>query len=326
MSLFTDSIFEEVLIKPFDEGADRLLIISGYATANMVARHAEFLKTISKHRKLSLDLIVGMCVQDGLEIQNHESFKEIQKRDEINFTCQYVINNPPVHSKVYTWLKKEIPYKSFIGSANYTQNAFSQSMREVLGETNPQWSLDYYNSIFGETVNCSDEENIRNNIEFYNRKRIIKEIINNDPSGIIPDIVYKDLPKVTLTLLDNHTGDVPKRSGLNWGQRPEYGRDPNQAYINIPAPIGRSGFFPERREVFTITTDDDKQLICVRAQDGGKGLHSTLNNSLIGEYFRYRLGLKNGEEVNVSHLLKYGRTNVDIYKIDEEYYYMDFSV
>lgn len=67
-------------------------------------------------------------------------------------------------------------------------------------------------------------------------------------------------------------------------------------------------------------------MICVRAQDGGKGLHTTLNNSLLGEYFRYRLGVKNGEFVTREHLLKYGRTDVDFYKIDDENYYMDFSV
>lgn len=322
MKLFTDSIFDEVLIKPFNEGADKLLIVSGYATANMVARHAEFLKTSSKNRNLSIDLIVGMAVQDGLEIQNHESFKQIQNSNEIKFNCRYIIDRPPVHSKVYTWLKNNVPYKGFIGSANYTQNAFSQSMREVLGETNPQWSFDYYNSLVGETVDCFDEENIKGNIELYTRKRVIKEF---NLASTKAESIYTDLEKVTLSLLDTYTGEVPKRSGLNWGQRD--GRDPNQAYINIPATIGRSGFFPERKDVFTVITDDDRgPLICVRAQDGGKGLHTTLNNALLGEYFRYRLGLRNGEEITLQHLLKYGRTNVDFYKIDEENYYMDFSV
>ena len=62
------------------------------------------------------------------------------------------------------------------------------------------------------------------------------------------------------------------------------------------------------------------------AQDGGKGIHSTLNNSLLGKYFRNRLGLANGAFVTKSDLLKYGGTDVDFYKIDEETYYLDFSV
>ncbi|OFX27910.1 MAG: hypothetical protein A2X08_05875 [Bacteroidetes bacterium GWA2_32_17] len=132
------------------------------------------------------------------------------------------------------------------------------------------------------------------------------------------------MESVTLTLLDSDTRETPKRSGINWGQRDR--REHNQAYINIPAKVGRSGFFPERYETFTVVTDDNKQMICVRAQDEGKGLHSTLNNSLLGEYFRYRLGLKSGEFVTKEHLLKYGRTDITFYKIDAENYLMDFSV
>jgi hypothetical protein len=37
---------------------------------------------------------------------------------------------------------------------------------------------------------------------------------------------------------------VPKSSGLNWGQRP--GREQNQAYLSIPAYIQKSFFFPEQ--------------------------------------------------------------------------------
>jgi hypothetical protein len=39
-----------------------------------------------------------------------------------------------------------------------------------------------------------------------------------------------------------------------------------------------------------------------------------------------RLGVPLGEHVKMEHLLKYGRTDIDFYKIDDENYYMDFSV
>ena len=39
-----------------------------------------------------------------------------------------------------------------------------------------------------------------------------------------------------------------------------------------------------------------------------------------------RLGLPNGAYVRKDDLLAYGRTDVTFYKIDEEQYYMDFSV
>ena len=77
---------------------------------------------------------------------------------------------------------------------------------------------------------------------------------------------------------------------------------------------------------FTINTDDNKTLIATRAQQNGKAIHTPHNNSLIGEYFRMRLGLPNGAFVQKEDLIRYGRTDVDFYKIDDETYYMDFSV
>jgi len=67
-------------------------------------------------------------------------------------------------------------------------------------------------------------------------------------------------------------------------------------------------------------------LICTIAQDNDKAIETPQNNSLIGEYFRNRLGLGYGAYVSSLDLQRYGRTDVDFYKIDEETYYMDFSV
>lgn len=58
----------------------------------------------------------------------------------------------------------------------------------------------------------------------------------------------------------------------------------------------------------------------------GAGIETPHNNSLIGEYFRNRLGLPNGAFVKKEDLIRYGRTDVTFYKIDDENYYMDFSV
>ena len=62
------------------------------------------------------------------------------------------------------------------------------------------------------------------------------------------------------------------------------------------------------------------------AQDGDKAIHSTKNNSLLGKYFRKRLGVPLGEFVTRQHLQAYGRTDIKICKIDNETYFMDFSV
>lgn len=326
MSIISTELFEKALIEPLSlQNANRLYIVSGYATALMAMRHIEYSKRLKKD--LSIHLIVGMCPQDGIERKNHLAFKDLQSdKFDAKFKCNYIFGRPPVHSKVYAWFNNNTPIAGFIGSANYTQNAFSGSMRETLSSVDPALCYEYYSSLIGETVNCA-ENNIPDLIDIFDAeriKRIVKDELENEAEAKTAiNSEFLNLPSVTLSLVDRQ-GEVPARSGLNWGQRD--GREHNQAYLNIPAEIGRSGFFPERYETFTVITDDDKQIICVRAQDGGKGLHSTLNNSLIGEYFRFRLGLSNGEFVTKEHLLRYGRTDVTFYKIDDENYFMDFSV
>ena len=46
----------------------------------------------------------------------------------------------------------------------------------------------------------------------------------------------------------------------------------------------------------------------------------------MNSHFGLRLGIANGNAVTMEYLEKYGRTDIDFYKIDEENYYMDFSV
>jgi hypothetical protein len=67
-------------------------------------------------------------------------------------------------------------------------------------------------------------------------------------------------------------------------------------------------------------------LDAVRAQAGGKAIHTYKDNSILGKYIRKRIGIPLGKYVTLSDLKKYGRSDVTIYKIDDENYYMDFSV
>lgn len=131
---------------------------------------------------------------------------------------------------------------------------------------------------------------------------------------------------VTLPFTSKVNGmlQVPKVSGLNWGQRP--GREQNQAYLSIPAYIQRCNFFPVPGHPFVIECDDGEIFNCVRAQANGKAIHTPLNNSLFGVYFRKRLGVMSGYMVKIDHLIKYGRSSVDISKLTDGRYFLDFSI
>lgn len=321
-ALLSSSLFSEVLLKPAKAGAEELFIISGYASAVMASYHLEQLKKNKVNAKIHL--IIGMTSRDGLSLTNHQTFKNLMENEyPDNFTCSYLSEYPPVHSKIYSWLNSNTPVEAYTGSANYSQQAFVlKSQREVAHKCDPNSAYEYYKSLIGESIFCTHQE-VEEYIAFYNNQNVTlsnKDIIEEEnaeyhsPTG---------LEKITVSLLQSN-GKIHKSSGLNWGQRE--GREHNQAYIALKAEVWRSNFFPPVGQHFTVRTDDKKILIFTRAQQNGKALHTPSNNSLMGEYFRNRLGIANGEFVKKEDIINYGRTTVDFYKIDEEQYQMDFSV
>ena len=127
--MLTKDLFSEILIKPAMDGANRLYVVSGYATAAMAFHHLEVLRT--RETLISIELIIGMSPVDGISIYNHRGFQDLMQNTYAgNFSCSDLTNIPPVHSKVYAWYKDQAPICGFIGSANYTQLAFGKNQRE----------------------------------------------------------------------------------------------------------------------------------------------------------------------------------------------------
>ncbi len=321
--MLTKNLFNDILLEPAKKGGNKLYIVSGYATAAMVFHHLDLLKNFNK---TSIELIVGMCSLDGLSESNHRGFQQISNDYSKQFKCSYVIKPPAVHSKIYAWFRGDKPLYAYAGSANYTQTAFFNKQREVVTECSPEECLEYFESIIDDTIYCTHND-AENFVQIYKdqqyarlrREKIIEAGEETDETVLI------GLPHEKISFLDR-SGKLPARSGLNWGQRPEEKREANQAYIKLPSSVYRTSFFPPVGEHFTVHTDDNKVLICTRAQQNGKAIHTPHNNSLIGLYFRNRLGLSSGAFVKKSDLLAYGRTDIDFYKIDDENYYMDFSI
>lgn len=330
MSLITSNLFDETLMEPLRQGANRLYVVSGYATGTMVLSHDRTAK--DSKLNLSVHLIHGMAVQDGVEISNHTLLQELDAgKYTPDLKCRYIVNRPPVHAKVYAWYRDEEPVVGYVGSANYTLNAFGEGkMREVLLETDPVACLNYYNGLLGESVSCNDA-NIENMIKTHRRNEPKKIAPNEEETEAVGELGPENfgLPFLRLPLITKVRGVeelvVPDVSGLNWGQRGT--RNRNEAYIPVPAHIMRSGFFPAKNEHFTVLTDDGKELIMAIVSGViGKHLQTPLDNSRIGEYFRYRLGVPENIKFTREDLERYGRTDVTFLKEDEETYRMDFSV
>lgn len=328
--MMTEDLFDRILVKPVNEGANKLFIVSGYATSAMAFNHLEAVQKINPN--VSVNLIVGMCGQDGLSESNHRGFQNLMTSVfPGSFECSYVMNLPPVHSKIYVWYENNNAKQGFLGSANYTQTAFNNKQRrETMVQCSAADGLSYFKALTGDTIYCThaDTEALIEiyNDRYYQRLRRQKQAVGaeeDDDDTVTPKTITAGLLSVKVRLVDRY-GEVPDRSGLNWGQRPD--RNPNQAYLSLSSDIYGTDFFPDRAVHFTVYTDDGRVLICTRAQDNGKAIETPHNNSLIGEYFRNRLGLPLGAKVDKSDLQRYGRTDVDFYRIDDENYFMDFSI
>ena len=157
----------------------------------------------------------------------------------------------------------------------------------------------------------------------YKSQTLIKSNITNKALEEIEEVSKKRVSpaKLVIQLLSNN-GSLPTASTLNWGQRS--GRNPNQAYIHLPIEACKSDFFPEAGIVFSITTDDNEVLTCIRVMENGKAL-TTIDQNQLGKYFRSRLGVELNEPIRYEDLKNHGRFDIAFHRIDEENYFMDFS-
>lgn len=332
-NLLIQNLFDNALVNPLlrNTNIDTLRIVSGYASAAMGFHHLDFLRNLG--RTLRVNLIYGMCRDEGVSKSNHAGFVSLVKKSfPGQFTCNYLCRGEAVHAKIYVFCEGIKPICAFAGSANYSQMAFLNSQRrEVLAECSPARAYDFFKSLKDDTISCTDSS-VHTSVAITTggcARVVMPEDDSRRESQFIEIESDKGSPfyglqKVTLSLLDR-SGKVPNRSGLNWGQRPEYRRNPDQAYLPVRGNLMKCGFFPDRKQHFTVLTDDNKIIECVRAQDGGKAIHTPHDNAEIGRYIRERIGIPSGQVVTAADLARYGRSSIDFFKIDDENYVMDFQ-
>ena len=306
--MITDNLYQQILIDPASSGNNELFIVSGYASATFLNKHIS--EITNKYPEIRLNLIIGMHQKRN----DHSAYINI-KNLYPNFHGYYYSGRPGVHSKTYCWVKDGVPCIGFSGSANYSQYGFENSMQQnQMVEDDPSTIKNYFQTLLKNSLKIED---------YVPSEDDSIDPINVEGSvapGSIEWIKYNDSARISL-LMEN--GETASRAHLNWGQRP--GREPNQAYLPIPKGVQTEGFLPERGYRFTLITDDKKTFDCVRAQDNGKAIETTNNNSELGKYLRNRLNLDLGSFVDKEDLIRYGRTDFLIRKLDDETFFFDFS-
>ena len=306
--MILSNLYEEVLINPTRRGANELFIVSGYSSATFANRH---LKEASDSR---VNLIIGMPGKRS----DHLGFVRLYDEYKDRFQGYYLKGSPPVHSKAYGWFKDGEPLSGFSGSANYSKQGFfeKEQINQVSNE-NPTDVRRFFESLLDRSIEIKDYK-----FDYSDLNLSSSQLKNS----VIPGDIFWEIPgkRVSISFLDR-SGNLPQRSGLNWGQRPDYNRGPNEAYLSIKKDSRKEGFLPPKAETFTLITDDNHSMDCVVAQGGRKSIESTNNNSEMGEYIRKRIGVPFDDPVLVENLIEYGRTDFTIEKINEETFLLDLS-
>ena len=313
MKIQPTKIAQEILFEPYQPDTENhLCILSEKATPSM----ASWLLTSydsCDFKNISVELIISGTRSSGIKQTYHECFKELQrshgKGSKIKFTCSYIYKDLPPSPNLYVWFSKDTPIAAFSIQSDFLQQTFVQETTEQADILDPHDASKKFYACIDYSVKCTFnevEEDILIVGEHFD--------INAGTSA----------QKCRLSLLQKNKDETGARSGLNWGQRG--GRNRNESYIPLPSNIAKSGFFPLKEQHFIVVTDDGHSLLLRVEQQNDKAITTPDSNARLGEYFRNRMGLPNGNYIKKSDLDKYGRSDVDFYKFDDEQFYMDFSV
>lgn len=308
-------IVQKILFDLPASGADKLCILSAHAAPSM----ASWLLKTYEERKIkgvSIELIITSTSEESISRMNHEGFMALNKSYRIQtpniFSCSYLYQPCSVNENLYIWLNGDTPVKAFACSYDFTQATFLRSRDGMTSECTAADAYRIFETASSSSIYCDFAE-----IEDY-------VIIGASNLPKASNLTLDDPNYISLSLVVKKTGEPGVKSGLNWGQRTK--RNPNEAYIPLPRKIAKSGFFPLEKQHFLVVTDDHHTLQLRVEQQNDKAITTPASNAQLGEYFRNRLGLANGAYVHASDLDNYGRQDVSFYKIDEDQYYMDFSV
>lgn len=310
---------------------DQMIVISGYLGPKPVERLQEL--------PFQTTVIYGMYGSDGIRNNLHQSLVLLNQRIE---NIDIIYSKVPVHSKCYVWMNRGSVVYALIGSANFSVSGLTTPFKEVLAETNrdsfPSLSR-YISQITETTIPCNDGIVTPS-----------KQIIVSKEDQSITDSDTSNVCK--LSLFDLNTGQIPKKSGLNWGMASLSGSHVHidDAYIPILKKNLRDfpDLFPPKQDFPQEQTQEGRRgrhndAIEIIWDDGTtmRGLlegNQSENNVIypkqisshplkrtLGQYIRSRLGVQSEKLITIEDLNRYGRKNIEISLQAEGIYFFDFS-
>ena len=146
--MLIDNLYIPMLINPVINGiANKLYIVSGYASATFARRH---LVELHKEKdNFEINLIIGMPTAKS----DHMAFLLLHKEFKGKFKGFYLQKQPPVHCKLYSWFYDDNPTLGYSGSANYSQYGFfSEQQINQLTQDSPVEIKNFFDSLLNRCI------------------------------------------------------------------------------------------------------------------------------------------------------------------------------
>lgn len=322
--LYYKSLYSQIFDR-YPKDADELKILTGYVGPTPIAD----LQSLG----LKTTVIFGLF-NENRKRTLHDQLVKLHRPDN-----QILYPEILSHSKCYVWLKNGVPIRALVGSANFSSNGLNNDYREVLFEVDERQAsvVNGYIDIIAHSARaCTDIDPATTFVET-KAQAVARALEENYESGV-----------AKLSLLTNK-GEMPPKSGLNWGMSEDSNVRPNDAYIAIRKAnirLHTDVFSPRHElppgessrgnltEVVELLWDDGtvmqarfegtQSIAELGDQKYPKQLASFPNKDILGKYLRKRLGVAEGQPVTKSDLLHYGSTEVQLRLIEEGVYSAKF--
>ena len=331
--IYTEELNDLIINRHTENGADKIIFMGGFIGPGPIENIKDQITST-----IDCKIIYNCYKRSSKNLNFHEKYKNITSNSNVDVLYKNSYN----HSKIYMWLKNNTPVDIIMGSANFSTSGLCNNNQEILMEVENTYYSDvkkYIDIALRDSQTCTAVTPVI-------PKQIPIQIppIINSISGL-DKIISINPPVARIYFKSDNTG-VPKKSGLNWGfgsghvaKDCAYIPLRNKILQGLPSLFPYNGKNPNHKMGQKIRNNnqiaeglfDDGTIIKLSfegIQGNGhfKQMTSFPQKNIMGIYIRKRLGLGNYDQINDGHLKSYGRDNIDISKIDEGLYYLDFSV
>jgi hypothetical protein len=332
--VYTEDLEQLILGKHKKNGADELLILTGWSGASPI-------KKLSELESLKSTIIHG--IKRGLNVPLLKKYIDISTTTKTTIYVSHTYN----HSKIYCWIKQNTPVAILSGSANLsTEGLNNKNKGEVLFDLEPSDYLETYKYLQAILKNSDHSDKV------VLGKKLAFPLAPVGGADQLDKVLSTVPPKAEI-YLGGLGRKIQPQAGLNWG----HGKGNNAkdtGYITLRAELIKAipSLFPDNGVNFRKGKGqahknkkpnaeflfDDGEVMDISFE--GIGMPSTVDpdqktfkqvtsfpeKNLFGRYFRKRLGLHSDAPVTDADVARYGRDTITLERISDGVYFCDFSV